>query len=298
MYGSFPSKINSEEDGKKVDPNESSTTLTSFLDDSITFSSRIDFEETLKQIKEQDRKVNTHMNHYSKYLLPSPKPSSNQGNVESKPSYSSQIDALIRDFRKEVNHVSNSIPETPQVSTIKSNKDLKDEQEFEEIQDFQSPSFSMYSTSPQVENNRSNRLSTEPLFPQTNTTRRQDSSFNDSLTNGVKQVRPISHTNILDTNNYMKIDKDPMASPIINKVNSSLNNRTTSPRLSRSPVKEQERIRASPKKNVEISLRLENIQLKEEISKLQSSVVFLQSRMEGLERNMSQLFELVLKKQE
>ncbi|KAG2386992.1 hypothetical protein C9374_002027 [Naegleria lovaniensis] len=44
----------------------------------------------------------------------------------------------------------------------------------------------------------------------------------------------------------------------------------------------------------EMILRLENIQLREEISKLQSTVTALQTRMDGMEKNMKQLFDFLM----
>ncbi|EFC41966.1 predicted protein [Naegleria gruberi] len=348
------------------------------LDDSISFSNRFDFEETIRQIQEQSKKVSNHLNQYSKYLAPSPKvekeqqsikpttttsnkqssptanyytsvptttttrpPSVNSVSMEAKQSITSgsgsnslhnptksvqsvatpltskyspsdPIEALMRDFRNEVKdidnciHHSNDTPESYKYDSL-----YKDEETdgYEE-----EPEYSLYNTSTPINESvkKSNRLVTEsmskfkrmnehdsqpilPNKPPTSSHRlgaHNDSVFSPILNSSSKTSHTSSPMITFSTAEKSRVtDPDIMFTPQHLGGSGLFSSSNITNQEKQKQIVPQQSNQASS--NTEMLLRIENIQLKDEISKLNSTVVSLQSRMEGMEKSMKQLFDLL-----
>lgn len=356
------------------------------LDDSLSFSNKFDFEETIRQIQEQSKKVSSHLNQYSKYLIPSPKGYesekrntenaysstlntlynvgvTNNNQASSKNNYiinsvsseskavevkeqpkpkqsfnafstpqssvdpkyandSDPIEALMRDFRNEVREIDNCIQSDTPSSLRFSSSDFGETPNSEEPKSpfLYQTSTPLNSTAREPEK-RANKLNTEALPL-------QSSTYNRGIMEEEKTRNKIhSNTNIFEKSHEK--DQTPSISPIIHNSRMS---QTSSPiitfttsdksRMSDTDIRDKnlfsptqgnsflkEHETSSKPSNIlktnpltfhsqqtssEMILRLENIQLREEISKLQSTVVSLQTRMEGMEKNMKQLFDLLM----
>jgi len=317
--------------------NESSLLDSSSLDDSITFSSRFDLEETMRQIKEQENTINSHMTQYSKYLETTPsytipaisskssfgsssssnttdkkygdydyvpkKPSNTSYQSPSGFSTSEQIEALMRDFRNEVREIDNSMQSSSDTPTSQRFNKSPSSEYKESSDDYQSPFLynNTISTPSSIENAKNNKLTTEALPISTSKFRRE---YLEEDSKNRSALRLSSQTNIFEPRSETKDLFSPMnsrisqtSSPVITFSTEKSNRETSEREPIVSPIVDASRRESSVStlsSRSEMSLRIENIQLKDEISKLNATVASLQTRMEGMEKNMRQLFELLL----